>query len=113
LKRYFGIDTLLNEHTAPEIWKETEIQLREAKLRPHGIVEQFKVEVIGTTDDPADDLTYHRRLAELNLSTKVYPAFRPDQALAVDQPTTFNAYADRLAEAAGQDCSTYRGFCDA
>lgn len=113
LKRYFDIDELLSESTAPEIWKACEKKLSEDSLRPHGIVEKFKVKVIGTTDDPADDLKFHEQIKAQNLSTKVYPAYRPDAALTVDQPDAFNAYADRLGQAAGVDTSSYAGFIDA
>lgn len=113
LKRYFGVDDLLNEESAPAIWAACNALLKEDSLRPHGIVEKFKVKVIGTTDDPADDLSYHRQIKEAGLATKVYPAFRPDAALNVDQPQVFNAYADKLGQAAETDTSSYQGFCDA
>lgn len=112
LKRYFDIDELLNESSAPAIWEACQEMLGQDSLRPHGIVEKFKVRAIGTTDDPADDLSHHQKLKELNLPIKVYPAFRPDAALAVDDPGAFNAYADRLGEAAGTDTGSYEGFCE-
>ncbi len=113
LKRYFGVEALLNEDSAPEIWKACNEQLGSDELRPHGITKKFKVEAIGTTDDPADDLEHHQALKGLDLSTKVYPAFRPDAALAVDDAEGFNAYADRLGQAANHDTSSYQGFCEA
>lgn len=113
LKRYFDIDELLNEESAPAIWEACNAKLKEDRLRPHGITEHFKVEAIGTTDDPADDLAYHKQMKEQGLATRVYPAFRPDAALVVDDPTAFNAYADKLGLAADHDTSTYQGFCTA
>jgi hypothetical protein len=53
LKRYFGIDTLLNEESAPEIWEEANRQLAQPSHSAWGILEQFKVQFIGTTDDPS------------------------------------------------------------
>jgi glucuronate isomerase len=113
LKRYFGIDSLLNEETAPEIWKACNEQLASDELRPHAITKQFKVEAIGTTDDPADTLEHHQAMKGMDLSTRVYPAFRPDAALAVDDSEGFNAYADRLGQAANHDTGSYQGFCEA
>ena len=113
LKRYFGVDDLLNEDSAPAIWDACNEKLREDGLRPHAITERFKVKVIGTTDDPADSLQFHHQLKGMNLPTKVYPAFRPDAALTIDDPTAFNAYADRLGQAADEDTGTYQGFCEA
>lgn len=113
LKRYFDIDELLDGDSAKSIWDAANEKLKEPSLRPHGIVKKFRVEAIGTTDDPADDLVHHQKLKSLALDTKVYPAFRPDAALAADQADAFKAYADRLGQAAGQDTSTYQGFCAA
>lgn len=114
LKRYFGIDELLDEESAASIWERANEKLKDEALRPHGITKSFKVEVIGTTDDPADDLRYHRQIKEQKtLQTAVLPAFRPDAALDVEDAVAFNAYADRLGEAADQDTETYRGFCEA
>ncbi len=113
LKRYFDVDTLLDKSSAPEIWETCNAQLKEASMRPHGITKRFKVEAIGTTDDPASDLRYHRELQAMALETKVYPAYRPDAALAVDDAASFNAYADQLGGAADHDTNSYQSFCEA
>ncbi|MFN3649766.1 MAG: glucuronate isomerase [Armatimonadota bacterium] len=99
LKRYFGIDRLLDADSAPEIWEETRAQLQSGDLSTHGILRRFRVAALCTTDDPADDLAFHREIVESDLDTRVYPAFRPDKALQVHQPELFNAWVDRLAAA--------------
>ena len=63
LQRYFGIDLLINEDTAPEIWQEANAKLKSEGLRAHGILRHFKVMVVGTTDDPTDSLEHHRTIA--------------------------------------------------
>jgi glucuronate isomerase len=61
-----------------------------------------------TTDDPADSLEHHRALAaEANPVTRVYPAWRPDKALAVDDPAAFRAWVERLEAAAGMPIATF------
>src|SRR5437016_13171359 len=55
LKRYFGIDVLLDESTARDIWDRANEALR-GGLTAGGILGKFHVEVLCTTDDPADDL---------------------------------------------------------
>jgi glucuronate isomerase len=57
--------------------------------------------VVCTTDDPADDLAHHIATAKAGMKTKVYPTFRPDKALAVDQPAAFNPWCDKLGERVG------------
>ena len=98
LKRYFGIDDLLNEKSAPGIWERANGQLQTAALTTHGILKKFQVAALCTTDDPTDDLASHREIAHSDLWTRVYPAFRPDKALAVHQPAAFNAWVNHLAE---------------
>ena len=100
LKRYFGIDELLDEHSAERIWKKTGDLLSTPELSAQGILKRFKVVAVCTTDDPVDSLEHHRALAASDLGAQVLPTFRPDKALTVHQPTQFNAWVKRLEEAA-------------
>lgn len=113
LRRYFGIDLLINEANAPRIWEEANARLATPALSVHGILDRFKVAVVCTTDDPADDLAAHRAIARSGLGTRVYPTFRPDQALLVDQPVVFNAWCDRLATSAGRGIRDFSTFLEA
>src|SRR5579884_3621503 len=103
LKRYFGIDDLVDESTAPAIWKRANARLGTPELTAQGILEKFKVKALCTTDDPADDLNWHREIAASDLSTRVYPTFRPDKALRVNLPDEFNKWIDQLAQTANRD----------
>ncbi len=97
LARYFGITDLLNPETAEAIWEQTTERLAEPALSVHGILEQFDVRGLCTTDDPVDSLDPHKAIAALGIRAKVYPTFRPDKAWSVDTPEAFNAWADKLA----------------
>ncbi|RME71257.1 MAG: glucuronate isomerase [Verrucomicrobia bacterium] len=113
LRRYFDIDLLINEANAPAIWEQANDRLASPELSVHGILRKFDVGVICTTDDPVDSLEHHRAIAASGLKTRVYPTFRPDKALTVDQPETFNAWCDRLAAAADVDVKDFRAFLEA
>jgi len=113
LKRYFGIDDLLDEHSADRIWKRANTQLAKPELSAQGILKKFKVTTLCTTDDPADDLKPHRSLAASGLATRVLPAFRPDKALAINQPSVFNPWLERLAGAANVDIRNLDDFLEA
>ncbi len=102
LQRYFGIDELLDESSAPRIWERAG-ELLAGELTAHGILRKFKVRAVCTTDDPTDDLAYHKAIAESSLETRVFPTFRPDKALAVHLPEVFNPWLDKLAAAANVD----------
>jgi len=111
LQRYFGITDLLNESSAPAIWERTNAALAK-DLTAHGILHKFRVEVVCTTDDPTDDLRYHRKIAKSNLPTRVFPAFRPDKALAIGSPE-FTPWIKQLARAANVDIRDLTSFLDA
>jgi len=113
LKRYFDIDELLDETTAPAIWKRANEMLASDELTAQGILKKFRVTALCTTDDPTDDLKYHKQIAASGLQTKVFPAFRPDKALRVRHPAEFNAWVDRLAEAANMEIRNFDDFLEA
>ena len=113
LSRYFGIEELLDESSAARIWKKANQLLAEPELSTQGITKKFKVTTIGTTDDPTDDLRYHIALAKSNCYARVIPAFRPDKALIVHQPATFNEWVGKLAAAADVDINNFNAFLDA
>jgi len=118
LKDPFGIaDRLLDPGTAPGIWERCNELLAGEGVRARGLLEHFHVRVLCTTDDPADDLEAHRRLAEEHrrggFPVKVLPAFRPDRAMAVQSPAAFTLWTGRLGQAAGLEIRDYRGFLEA
>ncbi len=95
LQRSFDVHQLLDESTAKEIWDSANAKL--PAMPVHTILEKNRVAVVCTTDDPTDSLEHHRKIrADGKLKTKVYPAWRPDKALAVDQPAAWNAWVDKL-----------------
>jgi len=97
LKRYFDIDELLGPDTAEQIWDRCNQMLKDEALLPRSILRRFGVQVLCTTDDPADDLIYHRQLAQQpDANFRMYPTYRPDNAFAVDQPRRWNQWLDRL-----------------
>jgi glucuronate isomerase len=113
LKRYFGIDELLDETNARRIWDQANERLATDELRAQGILKRFHVTALCTTDDPAGDLSCHQAIRASGCATRVLPAFRPDKALGVDRPDAFNSWVERLAAAANVDISSFGDFTDA
>ncbi len=113
LKRYFEIDERLDEKTAPAIWEAANARLATPDLTTQGILRKFRVAALCTTDDPTDDLLYHRAIAASGLATRVYPAFRPDKALTVHQPEAFNSWVDTLAQVSDTEIRRLPEFLDA
>ena len=85
LKRYFDIDKPLSEETCDMIWKRCNECLAKDEFRVQELIKRSGVEVICTTDDPADTLEYHEKLRDFE--TKILPTFRPDKALEIGKET--------------------------
>ncbi len=113
LKRYFGIDELLDENTAKEIWERGNAALATDSLRAQGILKKFGVTALCTTDDPTDDLSCHKAIAASGLATRVFPAFRPDKSLNVHLPLVFNPWVARLEAASNISIGSFQSFTDA
>src|SRR5689334_18374579 len=113
LKRYFGIDELLDESSAPRIWEQANAALAGEDLRAHGILRKFQVKAVCTTDDPTDDLSCHKAIAASGLATRVFPTFRPDKALNVHQPDLFVPWVERLEAASNTSIGKLTEFTDA
>jgi|SRR5579871_1498498 len=110
LKRYFGIEDLLDENTAPAIWQYAGERLLDEDMSARGILERFRVTAVCTTDDPADSLEYHQQIQKSNFSTRVFPAFRPDRALRTGDPAAFNRWVDRLSRSANIEIAHLNDF---
>lgn len=103
LRRVFGIEDILSEKTAEDIWNRANEMLARDDFRCRGLIEKFGVKVICTTDDPIDDLSDHVKLAKENLPFKVYPAWRPDKVINIDRGG-FVDYMNRLSRVSGIQC---------
>ncbi len=99
LKRFFGIDTLLSPETAKEIYDAVNKQLETLTARK--LIESSNVETIVTTDDPVDDLSWHKKIKEdQTITFKVLPAFRPDKAFNIEL-SWFVSWVEQLGKVAG------------
>ena len=113
LRTAFGINKLLNADTAKEIFEECNEKLKQPEFSARGLMRRYKVEVVCTTDDPADTLEYHIATRYSDFETKMLPTWRPDKAMAVDNPIAFRNYIEKLSETANQDIKTYTDLLDA
>ena len=111
LQRYFGVTEVLNSASAKRIYDHCAALLKTPEYSVKNLLLKMNVKVLCTTDDPIDDLGYHKQIKASGYSIKVLPTFRPDKAMAVDDIATFNAYVKSLAQVVGygiQDLSTYK-----
>jgi len=106
LKRYFNCDMVLSPKTADEIWKFCNDKLSGPGMSVRGIISNSNVKAIATTDDPADSLEWHKKIAgDMSFHTKVVPAFRPDKAINIGKQG-FIGYLEHLGDTANMEIHT-------
>lgn len=110
LKRYFDIDELLDERTAESIWERANSLLLHGNLTARGILQRFGVQGLCTTDDPCDDLRHHQSVNQTDCEFRMYPTFRPDRSLRINNPATFNAWVKELEVASNIGITDFAAF---
>lgn len=113
LQRYFGIDKLLNEKTAEDIYEECTAKLQTPDFSVRNLLRKMNVALVCTTDDPADDLSDHILLKKEGFEIPVLPAFRPDKAMDVENVKTFKAYVNRIEKVSNTSISTLSDYLKA
>jgi glucuronate isomerase len=112
LNRVFGIKEILDASSASRIFSACSSMLQRDEFTTQNILRKFKVEVVCTTDDPADSLQYHQQLRSDGFEIKVLPAFRPDKAMMADDVAAYNDYLDKLGIAGNKEITGYSSLLD-
>ncbi len=113
LSRIFNINKVLNSQNAKEIYQECTEKLQTPEFRVQAIMKKMNVEIVCTTDDPIDSLEYHQQICTEGIHTRVYPAWRPDKVLAIDNFKALNEYMTKLEAASNTTILTYKNLLDA
>ena len=113
LQRYFGYDGCLNRDTAQEVWELCNGKLQEDSMSVRNIMRRSGVKLVCTTDDPADGLEAHDRIArDSSFEIQVLPAWRPDRAMKISQPG-YPDYIRKLSEVSGVAIDSFRKLKEA
>ena len=110
LKRYFGINELLDPTTAKSVYENASAQIQTDSFSIRNLIRKMNVKVICTTDDPIDSLEYHKTLAESGFEVKIKPAFRPDKAMEVSNAANFTAYIKKLEAVTNLSVSSFEDY---
>ncbi|MBN2209901.1 MAG: glucuronate isomerase [Sedimentisphaerales bacterium] len=113
LLRYFGVDELLDDGSAKRVYDACNEKLRSPEYSVRGLMCMMNVKLVCTTDDPLDDLKEHQKIADSGFAVKVYPAWRPDKAMAVENLDALNAWIDRLAQLTNIDINSFSAYIEA
>lgn len=107
LQRFFGYHDVLNGESAQKVWELTCEQLANPQMSARNLILRSRVTLICTTDDPADDLRWHKELAaDSSFPVQVLPAWRPDRAMNLEKPD-YPEYLKRLEEASGTKIASF------
>ncbi len=109
LLRYFNVKELLEPSSALSIYTKTNDMLQTDEFTTRSLLQKMKVKLVGTTDDPTDTLEYHSQIASVKFETAILPSFRPDKSFAVENPTSYTEYLQKLSGVTG---STIKNFSD-
>jgi len=110
LKRYFGYEGDLNVKTAEEVWTFCNQKIKECRMSARTLIKQSNVTVIGTTDDPIDELKWHESIAaDDTFDVQVRPMWRPDQAISIEK-SDYLDYIKQLSEAADITINSFQTF---
>jgi len=112
LQRYFSVQNLLDGNSAKLIYDQCNELLQTPSYSVKGLLKQMNVKVLCTTDDPIDNLCHHQKIStdDDGTQTKVFPAFRPDKAMNVDEPASFNNYLSALESASNISITTFNDY---
>jgi len=111
LKKPFGIDDLLlNKDTAKSVWDTCNDLLKKDEFSTRGILKQFNVKTICTTDDPTDSLKFHSQLKDENYEVKVLPTFRPDKSMAVENIQSFKVWLKKLEALSNSEITNFETY---
>lgn len=113
LSRVFGVDKILKPETAREIYDECSAKLQTPEFRGQELMKKFKVEVVCTTDDPADSLEFHQQIKDNPFGVKVLPTWRPDKAMVVEKPQQYREYIHKLSDVSGVAINNYQDLLTA
>jgi glucuronate isomerase len=113
LARVFDIELTPPAKTADELYDALTQRLAQPEFRPRELLARFRVNVLATTDDPADTLEHHAALAAISdFPVRVIPTFRAD-AYMTPTRRDWRERLDRLSAVSGVDCGSYRGLLEA
>lgn len=113
LQRYFGITELLNTESATQIYNSCNELLKKPEYSVRNLLRKMNVKMVGTTDDPTDDLCYHKELKKEGFEIAVLPTFRPDKAIEIEKGKTFVDWIKKLETVVGYSIEEFSSLIKA
>jgi glucuronate isomerase len=113
LQRYFNVSELLSAKNASSVYEHCNSLLQTPEYSVRNLLRKMNVKVVCTTDDPIDSLEHHLKIRNEGIDLKIFPAYRPDKAMNVDDAVSFNQYLSKLEVVADTNISSFSTYLDA
>lgn len=108
----FGLDKPLDGNTAEHYYSTMQAKLALPEFRPRALYEQFKIELLATTESPLDNLQHHASLQASTWNGRVITTFRPDPVVDPEFEG-FRENVELLGTLTAEDTSSFAGYLDA
>jgi len=108
----FGINEKLNGNNAQSIFDLLNEKLQTKDFLPRNLFNQFKIEVLTTTDAATDNLEQHKFIKESAWDGKVIPCFRPDSLTNLINPE-WKSEILKLEQLTSLEINNYDKFIEA
>ena len=113
LKRYFGIERILNDDSAVEIYNRCSEMLKTPQLSVRNLLKKMNVKVVCTTEDPLDSLEHHQKIKDDGFEITVHTCWRPDKGVAVENVSELNRWIDKLAGLTNIEIKSFKAYLEA
>jgi glucuronate isomerase len=113
LKRYFGIDKILCEESAEEIFEITSQKLQTKEFSTRNLLRKGNVKLVCTTEDPLDNLEYHKAIRKDGFEISIHTTFRPDKAMQVENITEINRWIEKLRQITNVAVKDFQSYIEA
>ena len=113
LQRYFDVYDILNPSSAEKIYDKCSELLKKPEYSCRNLLRKMGVKLICTTDDPTDNLEYHKVIKDECTDIKVLPTFRPDKGMAIENRELYVNYLAQLESVSGIRIESFRDLISA
>ncbi|MBC8393951.1 MAG: glucuronate isomerase [Deltaproteobacteria bacterium] len=113
LRRYFGVEELLNPDTAKPIYEKCSEMISSPEYSTRNMMRKMNVKAVCTTDDPVDTLQHHKKIKDDGSEIKVLPTWRPDKGMATENIETLNSWINKLSKVAEIDIKNFDNYITA
>ncbi|KUK82387.1 MAG: Uronate isomerase, partial [Petrotoga mobilis] len=111
LNRRFKIEDTISKYTAEKIWQDTSFLLKSESMKPQRLLKEMNVEIMCTTNDPTEDLSYHEKAKDIG-GIKILPTWRPDKAMNIEKEN-WKEFVEKLGEITKENVERFEEFLNA